>query len=450
VHRLRQLTERTPASRERSVDLLRALAITAVVLGHWLVSAVHREDGRLAGESALDSLKWGYPFTWLFQVLPVFFIVGGYANAASLRGRRERGGDAAGWLVERSGRLIRPTTALFVVLAAGALIARLLGVAPDQTRTAVWVASIPLWFLSAYLVAVVLAPVMYALHERFGLAVPLLLLLLVALGDVGRLLGPVGFSFGNFLFGWLLIHQVGFFWRDGRLPFGPRAGMPVLLGGLAVLVLLTVPGPYPVNMVDIGGQRLKNASPPSIALLATATAQLGLIMLLHDPAQRWLRRPRPWRVVVAMNAVVLTIFLWHMSAVLLVVGVLLALGVLPTPPVASAEWALWRLPWLLLCVVALAFLTAVFSAIELRGSRPPRERPRWLPAPVDRMLAGRLPRAVLVVASFGAVVYGLLTNNLTPETGDFLFGMPTAALVTYLAGAALLRLLRAVPPRRPG
>ncbi|PZM89483.1 MAG: acyltransferase, partial [Actinobacteria bacterium] len=92
MDRARQLAERTPPERERVVDFLRALAIVAVVLGHWLVSVVEYDsDGRLTGRSALPDLPWAYPLTWLVQVLPLFFLVGGYANAASL-GKRWGGG----------------------------------------------------------------------------------------------------------------------------------------------------------------------------------------------------------------------------------------------------------------------------------------------------------------------------------------------------------------------
>lgn len=81
---LRELAERTPPQRERYVDLLRALAILIVVLGHWMVIVVTGGARRLDGFSALEVLSWGRPITWLVQVMPVFFMVGGFANAASL------------------------------------------------------------------------------------------------------------------------------------------------------------------------------------------------------------------------------------------------------------------------------------------------------------------------------------------------------------------------------
>jgi surface polysaccharide O-acyltransferase-like enzyme len=449
LRQLDQIAQQTQASRNRYIDLLRALALLLVVLGHWLVSSVSYDGHRRpVGHSALESLTWAYPITWIVQVMPVFFIVGGYANAAALTSHRRKGGTAAGWLRQRAARLVRSTTVLLLVLAAGALLARLLGADPVELRYAVWVASIPLWFLSAYLVVIALTPPMYALHQRFGAAVPAVLVVLVALGDVARFAGAGRLAAGSLVFGWLVIHQIGFFWRDGRLPVTPRSGSYVLLGGLVVLVLLTVLGPYPVTMIDVSGERIKNASPPTVALLATATAQLGLIMLLDRPAQRWLRRRRPWLAVIAANRVVLTIFLWHMSAVALLAGGLAWAGLLPTPRVGTASWWLWRIPWLLMLAVVLAVLVAVFGRVEARGYRRVQSVPGWLPTAVGRALVRPGAQLAVVVPALLAVAAGLWANNIASHSARDLFGIPTGALVLYLAGALALRLLDAVPEPR--
>ncbi|EFC82269.1 acyltransferase [Parafrankia sp. EUN1f] len=444
---LRERAERTPASRERYIDLLRATAIVLVVLGHWLISVLeYDERGELTGHSALESQPWAYPITWLVQVMPLFFIVGGYANAASLTSHRRRGGDAATWLQNRAGRLVPPTTTLLVVLAGSALIARLSGADPDLTRMAVWVASIPLWFLSAYLVVVLLAPVMFRLHQHHGWRVPAVLVVLVGLGDLARLCGADAWGDGNFVFGWLAIHQIGFAWQGGQLSFRPQLWLPLLVGGLAVVFLLTVPGPYSISMIDVSGQRMHNASPPTLALLADTAFQLGLVLMLRDPAERWLRRARPWQAVVAVNTVVLTVFLWHMSAVLLVVGLLNALDALPTPPAATAAWWLWRLPWLVMLTVALTILVTIFGRIEVHG---PRLAPAPCPPRLERVVSTvstPIPRLGLTLAAFAAVIAGLLSNNLTPRTGNYIVGMPASGLLTYLIGATALRLSRGCRP----
>ncbi|MCX4388273.1 acyltransferase [Micromonospora peucetia] len=483
MRRLRQLAARTPAGRQRYVDLLRALAIGMVVLGHWAVAAIGEDaTGRPTGRSALPDLPWAYPLTWLAQVMPVFFLVGGYANAASLTARRAAGVDATAWLLDRGARLLRPTTALLLVIAGGAALGSLAGVEATLVRTVAWFATIPLWFLAAYLIVVPLTPVMYALHRRFGLLVPLALAALVVAGDVGRALGPAELALPNYVFGWLAVHQLGIAWRDAdagrhdahpgppaapaprpaatrggpparRLPQSRRAGAVALLGGLAATVLLTTVGPYPVAMLNVPGERLDNAAPPSLALLTLTTAQFGLILLLRGPAECWLRRPRPWQAVIAVNMVVLTVFLWHLTAAILLVGALDAAGKLPTPPVGSAAWLAWRVPWVLMLTVVLAALVAVFGPVEARTARTGSagSTRRTAGAPTGAAASGRAPagpgwratvRTALTAAGFAAVVYALVVNAETPKSAPEPLGIPASALVAYLAGAGTLRLLR--------
>ncbi|MEV7229112.1 acyltransferase family protein [Polymorphospora sp. NPDC051019] len=470
---LRQLAARTPASRDRYVDSLRALAITLVVLGHWLVTVItHTPHGRLTGHSALPDLRWAWPLTWLVQVLPVFFLVGGYANAASLTAHRDRGGSTVTWLLDRGRRLLLPTTVLLVTLALAALVARVAGADPKLVRDAVWFAAIPLWFLSPYLLVVLLTRPMYALHRRYGVAVPLVLAGLVALGDLARLAGHGGLAVGGFLFGWLAIHQVGFAWRDacaGRpgWPTRPRVLVPLLVGGFTATVLLTWLGPYPVSMINIPGERLHNMSPPSLALLTLATTQIALILLLRrlgsrlpailhlspPSARNGRRQPQDrgegrgggatagWTLVVAINAFVLTVFLWHVSAVLLLAGLLDALGVLPTPPVGTLDWWLWRVPWLLMLIVLLAGLVAVFGRVETRAAHRLRD------AVPDQRGGRATTRSALTVAGFAAATAGLVGINAAPRAGEQLLGMPGWALASFLVGVAALELARATTAR---
>jgi peptidoglycan/LPS O-acetylase OafA/YrhL len=443
---LRRLAERTPASRQRFVDLLRAIAIVAVILGHWLVTVVEYRNGQPTGRSALPDLRWTHPITWLVQVMPIFFLVGGYANAASLISHYRKGQRAGDWLVHRAARLVRPSTALIVVMAAGAGVAQLWGADPPLVRLVVWTAAIPLWFLSVYFIVVALAPLMWALHRRYGAAVPLLLVALVAAGDLARLYGDEVWGNGSFLFGWLAVHQIGFFWHEGRLPTRPRTLWALLAGGLAVLLVLVVPGPYPVSMINVPGERLHNMSPPSLALLALFTVQLAVALLVWRPAERWLRRTRPWMAVIAVNAVVLTVFLWHMTAAILLAAALHAAGLLPTPAAGSGAWWAWRLPWLAMLTAVLAVLVAVFGPIEWSPVRRSERRPRWMPGPLAAVLARPAPRLLLAVAGFGAIAFGLLDNSLLPRSEPAPLGIPTIALIGYLIGATLLRVLRGVPP----
>lgn len=427
TRKLRRKAEQTPAGRDRCVDLLRAVAIATVVTGHWLAIQV-TYDGGLRGANVLDIVPWTRPLTWLFQVMPIFFLVGGFANAASLASHRRRAGNAVGWTLRRTDRLVRPTTMLLAVLTTAALAAGAAGADPALIGAATWLAGIPLWFLTAYLAVVVLTPPMHALHRRYGLAVPIVLAVLVGAGDMARLTLRIPYaSEGNFLFAWLAVHQLGFAWQDGRLPSRRSFALPLALLGLIALVALTVFGPYPISMVGVAGQEIQNTSPPTLVLLALATAQTGLALLLHDPANRWLRGIRPWTAVVAVNSVVMTLFLWHMTAVVLGVLVLYPTGLLPQPPAGSVPWLLLRLPWLAVLALILGLLVAVFGPVERRTG--PRPRP------------GSGARVLTAIGVTG-VLAGLLGITSAGPGHHGPAGFPTAALAAYFAGAAVLRFAR--------
>lgn len=436
---LRRLAEGTAPQRNRHIDLLRALAISAVVLGHWLAVIVTYDEHGFSGANALQALPWTHWLSWLFQVMPIFFLVGGYANAASLTSHRCRGEDGTTWLLARTDRLLPPVTAFVLALTAAALSARLLGADPQLVGTSTWLASLPLWFMIAYLAVVALTPAMHALHRRAGLAVPVVLLGAVAAGDVARIgLGLPYLGDANYLLGWLAIYQVGFSWQDGRLPARPGVALPLAAGGLAALVLLTAVGPYPVSMVAVPGAQVQNTAPPTLALLALAAAQAGVALLVSERANRWLRGDRPWTVVVAVNAVVLTVFLWHMTAVVLAAMTLFPSGLLPQPLVGSPAWLLLRLPWLACLSLVLLVLVAIFGRIELRSGRRHREATEHEGA--SPVAASMLK--VLTSTGMAILLAGLLGITLAGPGDHGPAGRPTIAILGYLLGAAALRQAR--------
>lgn len=79
-----RLAAATPASRNRYADLLRAVAILAVVVGHWLMAAVWIDDAGQHTENLLGIVPATQWLTWALQVMPLFFLVGGFSNAISL------------------------------------------------------------------------------------------------------------------------------------------------------------------------------------------------------------------------------------------------------------------------------------------------------------------------------------------------------------------------------
>src|SRR5690348_6386019 len=102
-------------TRNRYADLLRVVAIGGVVYGHWLLVSVTYRHGRLSGVDAIDYISWGRWVTWAMQVMPVFFLVGGYVNAGSWTRHQARGDGWTRWVRDRVMRLLWPTAAYVAV-----------------------------------------------------------------------------------------------------------------------------------------------------------------------------------------------------------------------------------------------------------------------------------------------------------------------------------------------
>jgi hypothetical protein len=368
-----QLAAATPATRDRFVDLLRVVSLATVILGHWLMAAVSSTPGGgLEAGNLLAEVPALQPLTWLFQIMPVFFLVGGFSHALSYRSLRRRAGSAAAYpafLRARLHRLLRPTLAFVAVWAAAALLLELLGADGAPAALATGLVAQPLWFIGIYLAMVALTPPLLRLHERWGWGAFAALLTAAAAVDVARFaLGVPYVEFLNFAFVWLAVHQLGFLRADGRL-HAPRVPAALAGAGLISAALLVRLGPYPLSMVGMPGEEVSNMAPPTLALLCHGLWLAGAVELLRGPAGRLLARPPVWRAVVAANGIAMTAFLWHLTALLGVYAGLLALR-LPIPEPATAAW--WaQVPVRLIAAALLtALLVTAFRRFELPG--PPQ------------------------------------------------------------------------------
>ncbi len=159
--------------RHRYLDLLRVVSIGMVVIGHWLLTNITYRNGTLSGADAMTYVSWSGWATLLFQVMPVFFVVGGYVNAISWSAHHELGEIWTVWVRERAMRLLWPTT-VFVALATAVALAvsSLTGVAPSVLAQAAWLVALQLWFLPVYLALIMLTPLMLAAHRRWGCSSP--------------------------------------------------------------------------------------------------------------------------------------------------------------------------------------------------------------------------------------------------------------------------------------
>ncbi len=347
-----------PAGRDGFVDVLRVFGMVLVVVQHWTMPVLVYGDGRLSTGNALA----GVPLvTWISQVMPLVFFAGGAANAISWRSADRRGQTPGLWVARRLRRLAWPVLPLAFVWLPLPYVLAALGVPTQPVEVAARTVGQLLWFLVVYLLAVVATP--YLSRMGSGRLLPVLAAGAV-LVDVVRFSWLEGAGYLNVLFVWLAVHQVGFLYAEGRLEWltGRRA-LALSIAGFGMVAGLVAAGPYPASMIGMPGA-VSNMAPPSACMLALFAGQLGLSMLLRPALDRLCRRPSVDFLLTALAPRMMTLYLWHMTALVTVAGVaLLGFGA-DTPEVGSFSW--WaRMPLLLaaLTVVLLA-LVGLFGRME--------------------------------------------------------------------------------------
>lgn len=403
--------------RNRYVDLLRVLAIGGVVYGHWLLVSITYTHGQLSGLDAISYVSWAPWVTWAFQVMPTFFLVGGYVNARSWPSHQAWGETWTVWVRDRALRLLWPTTVFVVVGVLAVSAALLAGARGAEVGEAAWLVALQLWFLPVYLLLAAMTPALLAAHRRWGLWVPVVMAAAAALVSVavtGTHMHLIGYA--NYLFVWGSAHQWGFAWQDGTLTRRRWRPYAMIAGGAALLACLLAWGPFKIDMVGSG-----NTNPPSVALLAFAVAQSGLALACEPAGARLLLRSGLWQRVRRLNATVMTVYLWHFVPVIIVAIACYPVGLLPQPAIGSAQWWELRPAWFAMLTVVLAALTM----LVMRAERPLLKLPPaigppgpWSPA---ILLAG------LVAAMLGLT--RLAIGGLAP--GGHL---PLLALAAFAAG----------------
>ncbi|CAM5499283.1 acyltransferase [Streptomyces tanashiensis] len=419
----RELAAATPATRDRYVDLLRVASLAVVVLGHWLMAAV-TADGQVG--NLLAVVPELQAVTWVFQVMPVFFFVGGFSHALAHRSRPRY----AAFLRARLQRLLRPTMVFAGVWGAAALVLQLTGTDTGLTGVALRLVTQPLWFIGIYLAMVAFTPPLLRLHERWGWGAFGALVGGAVAVDVLRFAADVPFvEFLNFAFVWLAVHQLGFLRADGMIR------RPALLAGAGLVGAgtLVALGPYPLSMVGMPGEEVSNMAPPTLALLCHGLWLVGAVELLKGPGARFVARAGVWRTVVAANGIAMTAFLWHLTAMLGVYGAMLGLGAGLPAPASAAWWA--QVP---LRFAAAAALTALLVAVFRRFEAP-------VPAAPATGDGGPLAALGITLALFGVLGLSLtgFAGLLDGRTATLIAVPVTAPVAVGLALAGWLLVERA-------
>lgn len=353
------------------MDFLRALSLLVVVVWHWAFTILEWGQNGPSATSPLGFTRGLWLATWLFQVLPLFFFIGGYVHLRSWEKAKGRGVPMSSFVLRRIRQLLIPAGIVLIVwIALGSLIGAYFNL--TGVGRAVKLVVSPLWFLAVYLGLIALLPVSLWLHRKAGVIV------LIWLGGGAMLVDVLRFHQGIEVMGWVnmvliwgLAHQAGFFYQ--KIVDSPRHNDWALLWtGLFGLIGLVGSGLYPGTMVGVPGERFSNVGPPTFVIVALLLFQIGTVELLRPRMQVRLARPRWKRANRLINDFALPLYLVHTTGMALFLFLVwLAFGIDTKKP-AHVDLGWWLTRPLaiigpLLCTIPVLWL---FRRLQQGSKRP--------------------------------------------------------------------------------
>ncbi|GID27621.1 acyltransferase family protein [Paractinoplanes brasiliensis] len=385
-------------SRNRYIDSLRALAIVRVVVYH------------------------AFGWAWLTYVLPamgVMFAIAGSLMAASLA---KGGARKAVW-----SRIRRLLPALWTFAAVALPIMFWHGWSasdPDhplhKLNLVFWLFPLEdppgsswgepfwevLWYLRAYLIFVLVSPILYLAYKKLGwVVVALPLVALAALHLTGfRLPDPVDGIMWDFVT-YAACWMAGFAHRDGRLhrlPVVVWAAITATIGGYGLYWLFTHPTAWGFDL---------NEEPIARTLWSLAFV---LIVLRFRPTMAALDKVR-WlsESVRVINARAITIYLWHFPLITVGAAVLEHYQV----PWATFQYVVWML---LLETVMVLGAVLVFGWVEDVSAK--RKASLWPRLAAPAAVVAGPPAASPRTA--GGTVYGSASARGTARVDNYRHEQP--------------------------
>ncbi|WP_123025399.1 acyltransferase family protein [Mycolicibacterium stellerae] len=420
----------TPATRDRAIDVIRIVSLVGVVVGHTVMATSIIRDDVFIWSNLLTASVIFQALTWVFQIMPLFFFAGVAACVDSWHPAASWGD----WLMRRCTRLYRPVFYYLAFWISALAILRYF--LPEHVYDPVAGISIQLlWFLGAYVLVLAAVPLLARITTTGRLIGAVAgTYAFIAVVDAIRINtdAPTALGYLN-LVAWLIPGMLGVAYRR-HLVAGRSA---LALGGvmLAVNLALMWVGPYELSLVGIETQQLKNMTPPSLLLAGHAIMMCAFAIAAVPAIGRWARRPRVWWLTAIGNSGAMTLYLWHIPALLFMHLVFDYLG---HPRYEAGAPGFVALSILQLAVMAVLVATAFVALRPLENNPLPLWAGGCVAAAGPRSAAVGVLLCVAGAATLASVGWGLKGPGL----------YCVAVMLAALIGARLLACDRPVAAQR--
>ena len=265
--------------------------------------------------------------TWFTVGLPIFIFSMGFTNLIAWYSNVGRDGSQWNYLVDRINSLLGPVLVLIFSVSIALNVLLRTNVIPNYlTTTEDGVISLveftlwPLWLVSIYMVMVMFAPLTIYLHKKY----PYLTLAVFGLATffIDIIEVPINYSYiqvFNYLFFWLTIHQLGYFYADGKIQIlNKRIYFILVLVFYGFLYYQVIFNNILLNFANYRLNSIGNEDSPSAYYLIVSIAFILFLISLQTYIDKLLNNRKVWLLFSHIHSNIYTIYLWHLISLIFV------------------------------------------------------------------------------------------------------------------------------------
>jgi len=161
---------------------------------------------------------------------------------------------------------------------------------------------------------VLFAPLTIFLHKKYPYATVLTLFTITVLIDnIDFSLNFTYIKLFNYLFFWIAIHQLGYFYADGKIQVINKnvfRYIAVFAYGY-LLYQISVSDKY-LSLASYRLSTLNNEDPPTTLYLVASIGLISLVLTLKTFIEKILSNQKLWLLISHIHANIYTIYLWHL------------------------------------------------------------------------------------------------------------------------------------------
>ena len=315
----------TSMSRERFIDFIKTSGLLMLIINSFIFLFVTNSGGEYIISNLSTTSQTFMTISWFTIGMSLFIFSMGFNNLIAWYSNVGRDGSQWNYLVDRINALVGPVLVWIIVITTSLNILLNLNMIPDFLTTfedgvissvefSLW----PLWMVSIYLVMVMFAPFTIYIHKKYPyLSITILISLLIFIDFLNF---PINFAYikvFNYLFFWLTIHQIGYFYADGKLQIIKNNIFPVV----AILSYGYLYYQLSINnlFLSFSSYRLSeinNEDPPTAFYFVASIGLLSLLFSFKNIIENILGNNYLWKIFSILHSNIYTLYLWHLIIVL--------------------------------------------------------------------------------------------------------------------------------------